>query len=54
VYQAQDKKVYYRVMDSNLADHKNFTTYIEKSDFYKRMPYDGGFVVVPRKKEANP
>ena len=50
VYRAEDGQIYYRVMDSNLKDHENFTTYIEKTEFQKKMPYEGGFVVVPKKK----
>lgn len=51
VYRTEDKRIYYRVMDSNLTDHNNFTTYIEKDEFYKKMPYEGGFVVVPKNKK---
>jgi hypothetical protein len=50
VYRTGDGSIYYAVMDSNLANHKNFTRYVEKSKFEKDMVYKGGYVVVPRKK----
>lgn len=39
------------VMDSSLADHKDFTQYIEKSRFEHMMSYEGDYVVVPFKKQ---
>ena len=53
VYRTPKGEIYYRVMDSNLADHKNFTTYVEKYDFEGRMTFDGGggFVVMPKNKK---
>jgi hypothetical protein len=47
VYRADDGRVYYSVMDSNLKTHPNFTAYIEKSDFEQHMIFGGGYVVVP-------
>jgi hypothetical protein len=49
VYRTDDGAIYYAVMDSNLAKHKNFTRYVEKSEFENEMPYEGGYVVIPRK-----
>jgi hypothetical protein len=49
VYRLRDGGIYYAVMDSNLVKHKNFTRYVEKSEFEESMAYEGGFVVVPRK-----
>lgn len=49
VHRAEDGKIYYSVMDSNLKNHDDFTAYVEKSGFERHMP-SGGYVVVPVKK----
>lgn len=51
VYRTKDGAIYYSVMDSNLADQKNFTVYTEKSWFESKMDCKGGYVVVPTKKK---
>ncbi len=49
VHRTGDGKTYYSVMDSNLKRYENFTAYVEKSSFERRMP-SGGFVVLSEKK----
>jgi len=49
VHRTGDGKIYYSVMDSNLKRWKNFTAYIDKANFEKRMP-SGGYVVMSEEK----
>ncbi|MBI5327092.1 MAG: hypothetical protein HZB80_02200 [Deltaproteobacteria bacterium] len=50
VYRAENGKVYYSVMDSNLKKYANYTAYIEKTDFENHMLFGGGYVVIPSEK----
>lgn len=50
VYRAENGKVYYSVMDSNLKEYANYTAYIEKTDFENHMLLGGGYVVIPSEK----
>lgn len=51
IYRTDNGRVYYSVMDSNFADQKNFTKFMEKAGFESSMSYGGGYVIVPYKKK---